>query len=92
MSSWRRPSETNLCAMLGGAGEGRVASRGPGCHSQRCTPTDCCLMPAAAVLQACRCVGESDLSHCSACARRWIGAQTHVDASGIFVLTAFGRW
>eukprot|EP00964_Phaeocystis_antarctica_P017442 scaffold9635_cov74-Phaeocystis_antarctica.AAC.1 len=52
--------------MLGGAGEGRVAPRGPGCHSQRCKPTDCCLMPAAAVLQACRCVGESDLSHSSA--------------------------
>eukprot|EP00964_Phaeocystis_antarctica_P129820 scaffold93692_cov33-Phaeocystis_antarctica.AAC.1 len=59
--------------MLGGAGEGRVAPHGPGCHSQWCKPTDCCLMPAAAVLQACRCVGESDLSHSSACAHRWIG-------------------
>eukprot|EP00964_Phaeocystis_antarctica_P002134 scaffold1120_cov57-Phaeocystis_antarctica.AAC.1 len=66
--------------MLGRAGEGRVAPRGPGSHT-----------PAAAVLQACRCVGESDLSHSSACAHRWIGAQTHVEASGIFVLTAFGR-
>ena len=58
MSSWRRPSETNLSPMLGGAGEGRVASRGPGCHSQRCNPTDCCLMPAAAVLQACDASGK----------------------------------
>ena len=81
----KRISEANAGRCLGHQGGGAW----PWVPLPTVHALDGCLMPAAAVLQACRCVGERDLSHISVGACRWIEAMTYVEASDTFLLAVF---